>query len=541
LTAADKAATAYKIITESSKAAIGDMARSSGSYANQMKLLRALINDTAADIGIALLPAATDMISSVNDWVKANDVLLKQEIPRVVGEIADNLGRIVGAIGDILKYAPLRGVMGTLIEGTELAKQGLIDYARFEKASFLERQRMVDQARAADELINRGLLDRIKYMEATVLEQENMVRVLQELDQVGRQGFDELNASIQDSKDRLIIATAAAKGFNESLDFDFVATNLDEMFALFDEQMKIRLESALDLEQTKQDITALENLWGQYYQSESERNQAWYSEQQDKYKDNARGLELIDSIYFAKKEELRLKDLEDEQLKIQAVKDMHDEQFLSEAERLTLWYEQQLELYTGHQESIAKIKEVYEARKTEIEKAELAKRTAWQAKAMNNLLIIASAFGKKGFRLQQGINIAQAIMSAHAGAASALKDVPYPYNLIAAAIVLAAGLAQVAQIAAQKPPSAHGGLDFVPKEQTFLLDRGERVVSPRQNRDLTEFIKSGGGGFSIGGDLILEIKAPSPIQDMSKDDWRDTTEDAIVPALRELKLLGIKA
>ncbi|MCR8922666.1 tape measure protein [Dasania sp. GY-MA-18] len=37
---------------------------------------------------------------------------------------------------------------------------------------------------------------------------------------------------------------------------------------------------------------------------------------------------------------------------------------------------------------------------------------------------------------------------------------------------------------------AHGGLDYVPSESTFLLDEGERVLSPRQNKDLTQFLSS---------------------------------------------------
>lgn len=44
---------------------------------------------------------------------------------------------------------------------------------------------------------------------------------------------------------------------------------------------------------------------------------------------------------------------------------------------------------------------------------------------------------------------------------------------------------------------AHGGMDFVPSESTFLLQRGERVVQPEQNTRLTAFLdewESGGGG-----------------------------------------------
>ncbi|HAT42351.1 MAG TPA: phage tail tape measure protein [Rheinheimera sp.] len=35
---------------------------------------------------------------------------------------------------------------------------------------------------------------------------------------------------------------------------------------------------------------------------------------------------------------------------------------------------------------------------------------------------------------------------------------------------------------------AHSGIDNIPSEGTWLLDRGERVLSPRQNQDLTQFL-----------------------------------------------------
>ena len=44
---------------------------------------------------------------------------------------------------------------------------------------------------------------------------------------------------------------------------------------------------------------------------------------------------------------------------------------------------------------------------------------------------------------------------------------------------------------------AHNGIDNIPKEGTWLLDGGERVLNPQQNKDLTRYLenqKSGGGG-----------------------------------------------
>jgi hypothetical protein len=52
--------------------------------------------------------------------------------------------------------------------------------------------------------------------------------------------------------------------------------------------------------------------------------------------------------------------------------------------------------------------------------------------------------------------------------------------------------------------AAHGGLDFVPKESTYLLDKGERVLSPRQNEDFTEFLGEGGGGRPVVYQVVLD-------------------------------------
>jgi hypothetical protein len=95
-----------------------------------------------------------------------------------------------------------------------------------------------------------------------------------------------------------------------------------------------------------------------------------------------------------------------------------------------------------------------------------------------------------------GSKIAQATASTGAGAARALSEFPWPYSAGVAAAVLAEGAAIIAGMTAVSvvAGAAHGGLDYVPAESTYLLDRGERVVSPKQNEDLTDFLNNGGGG-----------------------------------------------
>ena len=58
---------------------------------------------------------------------------------------------------------------------------------------------------------------------------------------------------------------------------------------------------------------------------------------------------------------------------------------------------------------------------------------------------------------------------------------------------LASGVAATTGLAA----IAHGGLTNTPAEATYMLDKGERVVSPRQNKDLTQFLENGGGSQRI--------------------------------------------
>ena len=48
---------------------------------------------------------------------------------------------------------------------------------------------------------------------------------------------------------------------------------------------------------------------------------------------------------------------------------------------------------------------------------------------------------------------------------------------------------------------AHDGIDNVPKEGTWLLDKGERVVDSRTNADLKDYLAKGGG--SGGGDVKI--------------------------------------
>jgi len=73
----------WAIILRGTTAAQGDAIRSAGSFANQMKALRAKLSDAAVEIGSALLPVVTPLVTKIAeavklaaDWIKRNQGLV---------------------------------------------------------------------------------------------------------------------------------------------------------------------------------------------------------------------------------------------------------------------------------------------------------------------------------------------------------------------------------------------------------------------------------------------------------------------------------
>ncbi len=110
----------------------------------------------------------------------------------------------------------------------------------------------------------------------------------------------------------------------------------------------------------------------------------------------------------------------------------------------------------------------------------------------------SSAIYKTMFLAQQAIAIGQAIINTEVGATAALKVDPTGFMSM---MTRGLGYASVGLIAAQTISGmAHDGIDNIPKEGTWLLDKGERVVDSRTNSDLKDMIanqKSGSGDVHI--------------------------------------------
>jgi hypothetical protein len=120
-----KAQVAYKLMVKGSTAAIGDQHRTMGSYANQMKQLMANVEDLSAMIGNQLLPYATKIVQATNDWVKANDKLIKQKVKETAEDIATALKTIIGIYNSLppgIVGATGFGLLGTALLGGAAGK-----------------------------------------------------------------------------------------------------------------------------------------------------------------------------------------------------------------------------------------------------------------------------------------------------------------------------------------------------------------------------------------------------------------------------------
>ena len=123
--------------------------------------------------------------------------------------------------------------------------------------------------------------------------------------------------------------------------------------------------------------------------------------------------------------------------------------------------------------------------------ADMFKQTAGESSAAYKIMFLTS----------KAAAIAQAIISTEVAASKALELGPI-LGIEAASMVRGLGYASVGMIAAQTISGmAHSGIDNIPREGTWLLDRGERVVDARTNADLKDFLgtskRSSSGGLTL--------------------------------------------
>jgi hypothetical protein len=162
------------------------------------------------------------------------------------------------------------------------------------------------------------------------------------------------------------------------------------------------------------------------------------------------------------------------------------------------------------------------------------------------LLTLAQTQGRALAQTAKALAVSQALIETYLAANEALAQVPYPLNFLAAAAVTAQGLANVQRI--QQVNIAHGGLSSVPDDATFLLRQGERVLAPRQNQDLTEFLRRQPEASTAPPPAVQNLTvhvlenatSAQALLAMDPAQLRQLVAERIIPAIDELARLGIR-
>lgn len=207
------------------------------------------------------------------------------------------------------------------------------------------------------------------------------------------------------------------------------------------------------------------------------------------------------------------------QLSVDLDLELIEDQFARQREIEERWYADRQLLAAGNAALAEKLEDAHQKRMTAIDRAELQARLQMAGQFFGDLAAAAEVFGGRQSTAFKAFAMSQAIAATYLAANKALASAPPPWSYALAAAAVAAGLANVYQIA-----HAHAGLEFVPREQTFLLQRGERVVQPEQNRDLTEFLSRAGNrpiNVSLSDDGLYSGRAVRRLVDAIQGELSD--------------------
>lgn len=152
--------------------------------------------------------------------------------------------------------------------------------------------------------------------------------------------------------------------------------------------------------------------------------------------------------------------------------------------------------------------------------------------AANGMMDILEKSGKKQsnsykvmFALSKSFAVAQASLSLYTAVMKAMGEansMPERFANIAAAMASGVQFMSVIQ-GISMSGQAHAGIDYIPREGTWLLDRGERVVDSRTNADLKQYLNN--SNRSSGGSSI-SVNVPLSVQSQDSGNRSASVEDA---------------
>lgn len=154
-------------------------------------------------------------------------------------------------------------------------------------------------------------------------------------------------------------------------------------------------------------------------------------------------------------------------------------------------YQQDIDLLQQARDQMLITEQEYQRKRREVQLTHGGAYAADFAGLMMNLVDTNDWAYRDLALAQKGFTVFSVAMSSYDSIAKAWASAAFPYNLPAVAMAtMKTGLLQAAVSAMSPVGMAHDGIDNIPKEGTWLLDGGERVLNPQQNKDLTNYLAS---------------------------------------------------
>lgn len=198
-------------------------------------------------------------------------------------------------------------------------------------------------------------------------------------------------------------------------------------------------------------------------------------------------------------------------------------------------YQQDIDLLQQARDQMLITEQEYQRKRREVQLTHGGAYAADFAGLMMNLVDTNDWAYRDLALAQKGFTVFSVAMSSYDSIAKAWASAAFPYNLPAVAMAtMETGLLQAAVSAMSPVGMAHDGIDNIPKEGTWLLDGGERVLNPQQNKDLTNYLASQPQQSSSTGPQGLTI-----INQIEQDDLVGKYMQG--PAGRQIVLNQIKA
>lgn len=142
-----------------------------------------------------------------------------------------------------------------------------------------------------------------------------------------------------------------------------------------------------------------------------------------------------------------------------------------------------------------------------------------------NLISLTGGKSRKLFNAMKAGAIVTATIDGYLAVQKSLAAYPYPWNIAAGVAAGAATAVQIQSISSQSfKGQAHDGLDYVPTTGTYLLEKGERVVSKEDNK--------AGGETSVSINLsFLDVAQANEWTERNRAELSNMAVDAIRVAM----------